>query len=497
MAGRPSIAIVGSGFSGLGLAVRLIRAGFTDLTVFERAGDVGGVWRENTYPGAACDAPSHLYSYSFEPKPDWSRRFAPQPEILAYLRHCARKYGVTEHIRFGCEITRAGFDAAAGQWNLRTAGGEVHRADLLVSACGQLSVPAVPDIPGLADFAGTVFHSARWDHGHDLTGRTVAVIGNGASAVQFVPRIAPRTARLTVFQREPQWVGWKWDRRYPRLRTALNRRFPALQRLSRLAVFVWFEALLNPMLIAPRARRLLSAHVRALCRTTLWSVRDRRLRERLVPSYELGCKRVLISSDYYRALDLPQVDVVTSAVVGATRDGLVTGDGREHPADTVVFGTGFRTRDFVAPMRVTGLTERDLDETWRDGPRAYLGMAIAGFPNFFLMYGPNTNVGSGSVVHMLESQIAYIVQAARTLRDPEVLYMDVREGVLADFDDALQRRLDGTVWNAGGCDSWYLHSGGTGADGRRRNASNWPGSMLAYRRRTRALDPSDYRIVMR
>jgi cation diffusion facilitator CzcD-associated flavoprotein CzcO len=260
-------------------------------------------------------------------------------------------------------------------------------------------------------------------------------------------------------------------------------------------VFLWFEALLNPMLISPRGRRVLSAHIRALCRTTRWSVRDRRLRARLVPGYELGCKRVLVSSDYYRTLDLPQVGLVTSPIVRATADGLVTADGREHPADTIVFGTGFRTRDFVAPMRVTGLGGRDLDEAWRDGPRAYLGMAVAGFPNFFLMYGPNTNVGSGSVVHMLESQIAYIVQGARVLRDPEVLFMDVREGVLADFDSALQRRLDGTVWNAGGCDSWYLHSGGDA--GGRRNASNWPGSMLAYRRRTRALDPSDYRIVRR
>ncbi|MGP4029427.1 flavin-containing monooxygenase [Actinomadura sp. 3N407] len=488
--GATSIAIVGSGFSGLGLAIALKRAGFTELTVFERADDLGGVWRENTYPGAACDAPSHLYSYSFEPEPGWSRRFATQPEILDYLRRCAGKYGVTEHIRFGAEITRAVFDAEAGRWNLRAAGGEVHTADILVSACGQLSDPSIPDIAGLDSFGGTVFHSARWDHEHDLAGRNVAVIGNGASAVQFVPRIAPKAARLSVFQREPQWVGWKWDRRYPRVRNRLNRRLPVLQRLSRLGVFLWFEALLNPMLISPRGRRFLSAHVRALCRTTLWSVRDRTLRERLTPGYELGCKRVLVSSDYYRTLNLPHVDVVTSAVVKVTSDAVVTADGETHPADTIILGTGFRTHDFVAPMRVTGLDGRDLSDAWRDGPRAYLGMAVAGFPNFFLMYGPNTNVGSGSVVYMLESQIAYIVQAARALRDPAVLYMDVREGVLTDFDENLQRRLDGTVWNAGGCDSWYLRDG-------RRNASNWPGSMLAYRRRTKALNPSDYRFVAR
>lgn len=488
--GGPSVAIVGSGFSGLGLAIGLKRAGLTDFTVFERAGDVGGVWRENTYPGAACDAPSHLYSYSFAPKHDWSRRFAPQPEILDYLRACARKYGVMEHTAFGTEITAAEFDAGSGRWTLRTAGGEPHAADVLVSACGQLSRPSVPDIPGLESFGGTVFHSAEWDHGHDLAGREIAVVGNGASAVQFVPRIAPAAARLTVFQREPQWVGWKWDRRYPRARSWLNRRLPVLQRLSRLGVFVWFEVLLNPMLISPRGRRVLSAHIRALCRTTRWSVRDKEMRRNLTPEYELGCKRVLVSSDYYRSLNLPHVDVVTSAIVKVTPDAVVTADGRSHPADTIIMGTGFRSHGFVAPMRVTGLDGRALEDAWRDGPRAYLGLAVAGFPNFFLMYGPNTNVGSGSVVHMLESQIAYIVQAVRALRDPEVLYMDVREGVLSAFDERLQRRLGGTVWNAGGCGSWYLRGDG-------RNASNWPGSMLDYRRRTRRLDPSDYRFVKR
>ncbi|MEU5990102.1 NAD(P)/FAD-dependent oxidoreductase [Spirillospora sp. NPDC047418] len=488
--GGPSVAIVGSGFSGLGLAIGLKRAGLTEFTVFERAGDVGGVWRENTYPGAACDAPSHLYSYSFEPKHDWSRRFAPQPEILDYLRECARKHGVMEHMAFGTEITAAGFDAASGRWNLRTAGGETRVADVLVSACGQLSRPSVPDIPGLESFGGTVFHSAQWDHGHGLAGREIAVVGNGASAVQFVPRIAPQAAKLTVFQREPQWVGWKWDRRYPRARSWLNRRLPVLQRLSRLGVFVWFEVLLNPMLIAPRGRRVLSAHIRALCRTTRWSVRDKEMRKNLTPEYELGCKRVLVSSDYYRTLNLPQVDVVTSPIVKVTPDAVVTADGRSHQADTIIMGTGFRSHGFVAPMRVAGLDGRALEDAWRDGPRAYLGLAVAGFPNFFLMYGPNTNVGSGSVVHMLESQIAYIVQAVRALRDPEVLYMDVREGVLSAFDERLQRRLGGTVWNAGGCSSWYVRDGG-------RNASNWPGSMLDYRRRTRRLDPSDYRFVKR
>lgn len=490
----PSIAIVGSGFSGLGLAIRLKQAGFTDLTVFERDTGVGGVWRDNTYPGAACDAPSHLYSYSFEPRPDWSRRFAPQPEILGYLRFCAAKYGITEHVRFGCEVERADFDHLTGQWDLRTGDGAANTFDMLVSACGQLSRPAFPKIPGLDTFAGTVFHSAQWDHDHELAGRRVAVLGNGASAVQFVPQIASEVERLRVFQLEPQWVGWKWDRRYPALRSRLNRRFPVLPKLSRLGIFLWFELLLNSMLVSRKGRKLLSAHVRAMCRTNLRTVRDRVLRAKLTPDYELGCKRVLVSSDYYKALNLPQVDVRTSPVTEITATELICSDGERYAADTIVLATGFRSHDFVAPMQVTGLDGRELTQAWRDGARAYLGMAVPGFPNFFLMYGPNTNVGSGSVVHMLESQIGYIVQAARTLAYGDLAYLDVREDVLGPFDDRTQRRLDETVWNAGGCDSWYLETSGTG---RRRNSSNWPGYMLGYRRRTRRLDPADYREVTR
>ncbi|WP_030176608.1 flavin-containing monooxygenase [Spirillospora albida] len=486
-----SVAIVGSGFSGIGLAIRLRTAGVTDVTVFERAGDLGGVWRDNTYPGAACDAPSHLYSYSFEPNPDWSRRFAPQPEILAYLRRCAAKHGITDDIRFGTEITGAEFDAAAGRWTLRTAAGEEHTADVLVAACGQLSDPSRPAIPGLDGFAGRVFHSAEWDHGHDLTGRDVALIGTGASAVQIVPEIAPVTGSLRIFQREPHWIGQKWDREYPGWRLRLNRRLPVLPKLSRFGVFAWFELLLNPMLVSRRFRTALSAHVRAMCRTNLRRVRDAATRRRLLPDYELGCKRVLVSSDFYPALNLPGVELVTSPITEVTADGPRTADGRLHPADTIVLATGFRSHDFVAPMRVTGLDGRDLGDAWKDGARAYLGLAVAGFPNFFLLYGPNTNVGSGSIVHMLESQFAYVLQAVRALAQDGVRYMDVREDVLDDFDRRTMERLDGTVWNAGGCESWYVLEDG----GRRRNTNNWPGSMLGYRLRTRRLDRADFRIT--
>jgi len=488
---RPSVAIVGSGFSGIGLAIRLRMAGITDITIFEKADSIGGVWRDNTYPGAACDAPSHLYSYSFAPNPGWSRRFAEQPEILAYLKACADRYGVTELVRFGTEVTEAEFDATAGSWTIRTRDGGTHTADLFVAACGQLSRPAYPDIPGLDGFAGTVFHSARWDHEHDLTGEDVAVIGNGASAVQFVPIIAGQAGRLRIFQRTPNWVGAKFDKVYRPWRRAANRRVPGLQTASRLGIFALFEWALNPMLVAPRGRRALSAHVRALCHAGLRTVRDERLRAALEPPYEVGCKRILLSGDYYPALNRPNVHVVTDPIAKVTADAVVTADGTEHPASTIILATGFRSHDFLSPIRVTGLGGRRLEEEWRDGPSAYLGLGVPGFPNFFLMYGPNTNLGSGSIVHMLESQISYIVQAAKLLRGG-VRYLDLRRDVMEAFDRKVRRRLGTSVWNAGGCDSWYVREG---ADGARRNTNNWPGFMLGYRRATRRLDPRDYRLV--
>ncbi|MEU8800646.1 NAD(P)/FAD-dependent oxidoreductase [Spirillospora sp. NPDC048819] len=483
---EPSIVIVGSGFSGIGLAIGLRRAGFTDLTIFEKADGLGGVWRDNTYPGAACDAPSHLYSYSFEPKPDWSRRFAEQPEILNYLRQCALKFEILPYFRFGTEVTQAEYQPATGRWRVHTGNGKWHDYDLLVSACGQLSNPAIPNLPGLDAFSGTVFHSARWDHDHDLRGERVAVIGNGASAIQFVPLIAPDVSELTVFQLEAHWISRKPDRVYPRWRRALNRRAPSVQKLSRLGIFLWFELLLNPALVSPRGRRLLSAHIRAICRFALRSVRDPGLRRRLTPHYEPGCKRILTSSDYYTTLNRPDVHVVDRPITEVTADGLRTGDGEHHPADTIIWATGFRSQDFVAPMRIIGLHGQELNAAWKDGARAYLGLAVTGFPNFFLMYGPNTNVGSGSIVHMLESQIAYIVQAARLLADG-VTSLEVRADVLDEFDTAAQHRLSTSVWNQGGCDSWYL-------DADRRNTNNWPGSMTGYRRRTRRLNSSDYHL---
>ena len=484
---RPSVAIVGSGFSGLGLAIRLQRAGYTDFTIYEKADGVGGVWRDNSYPGAACDAPSHLYSYSFQPNPDWSRRFAEQPEILRYLENCAEDNALLPHIRFGAEIVAARFDPDAVRWVLTTAEGEEFTADLFVAACGQLSRPSYPAIAGLDEFTGRVFHSARWDHDHDLTGRDVAVIGNGASALQFVPHIAERARTVRILQRQPYWISPKPDREYPTLRKLFNRRIPLLQRVSRLGIFFCFEMVLNPMLISPRGRRILSAPIRAWCRWNLRRVSDPALRAALTPRYEVGCNRILTSNEYYDTLNRPNTRIVTRPIDHIGARSVIDADGREHPADTIVLATGFRSHDFVAPMRIVGLHDQDLDSAWQQRPRAFLGLSVPGFPNFFLMYGPNTNVGSGSIVHMLESQMNHIMHAVEQLS--RIRYLEVRAESLDRFDERAQERLATTVWNTGGCRSWYVADTATGPV----NTNNWPGSMREYRRRTRRLDLNDYR----
>ncbi|MGW5385352.1 flavin-containing monooxygenase [Nocardia sp. NPDC003963] len=488
---RPTVAVIGAGFSGIGLAIRLVEAGFTDLTIYERAADLGGVWRDNTYPGAACDAPSHLYSYSFAPNPDWSRRFAPQPEILDYLRRVAVEYGILERIRTSSEVVAAVFDDRRARWQLELASGATAYADVLVAACGQLSRPAYPPIPGLADFAGAEFHSARWDHDYDPRDRDIAVIGNGASAIQFVPHLVGAARSVTVFQRQAHWISPKPDGEYSALRRRANSWLPPLQKLARLAVFVWFECVLNPLLVSPRGRRVMAAPIRLWCRWNLRRVGDRALRRTLLPDYELGCNRILTSNEYYTALDHERTRVVARPIRSVEPTAVVTEDGRRFEVDTIIYATGFRSHDFVAPMRVTGLAGRDLAAAWKDGPRAYLGLTVPGFPNFFLMYGPNTNVGSGSIVHMLESQMNYIVAAVDEIA--RVRCVDIRPEALDRFDTATRERLAGTVWNTGGCHSWYVADTAAGP----LNTNNWPGSMLGYRRRTRRFDAENYRVVSR
>jgi cation diffusion facilitator CzcD-associated flavoprotein CzcO len=475
------VAIIGSGFGGLAAAVRLAQAGVTDLVVFEKSSDVGGVWRENTYPGAACDVPSHLYSLSFAPKADWSRRFAPQAEIHQYLRDVARDFDVLRHIRFNTEVLAAAFDEEGGTWRLTLSGGHEHEADVLIAATGQLSRPSTPDIPGLARFEGTLFHSAEWDHGHDLTGERVAVLGTGASAIQFVPAMAPRTARLSVFQRSAPYVLPKPDRAYrDRAKTAFAR-IPGLLRLSREGNYFSNELRSLGFNTEPR---LLFAHKSRYRKHLREVVPDRALREKLTPSDPMGCKRILMSNDWYQALQLPQVDVVTEGISEIRPRSIVTADGTEREVDTIVLGTGFAATEFLVPMRITGRDGRDLHDQWKHGASAYLGTVVPGFPNLFVLYGPNTNLGHNSILVMLEAQIGWVVQGVRALMDGRARWLDVRRDVAEAFDAWVQERVGHTVF-AGGCRSWYLTESG-------RNTQNWPASTLTFRRRLRRFRLEDF-----
>lgn len=480
--GPPSVAVIGAGLGGIGVAAGLVRAGFGSVTVLDKADGIGGVWRDNTYPGAACDVPSHLYCYSFAQDYPWRHRYPRQAEVLGYLHHLVDRYGLAPHLRLGTEVTRAEFDRARGRWVLSTADGGVLEADVLVPATGQLSRPAAPVLPGLESFRGTAFHSARWDHGCDLTGRSVAVVGTGASAVQLVPVIADRVGRLVVFQRSAPYVVPRLDRRYGRWHREVFRRLPVLRSAVRAGFLGYFElgtvglTRWRGMLAVPRVQYLAQRW---------WQVRDRALRAALTPDHELGCKRILVSSDFYPTLCRDDVALVTEPITEVTPDGVRTADGVEHPVDTIVFGTGFSTVDFLAPIEVVGVDGRRLSAAWRHGARAYLGMAVPGFPNMFILYGPNTNVGTGSVVTMLESQIRYVVDAVRTLATSLVRRLDVRPEVAAAFDREMQRRLERTVWTT--CANWYRLPSG-------RVVTNWPGLMAEYRRRTRRFDVGAYQV---
>ncbi|GAA3923258.1 NAD(P)/FAD-dependent oxidoreductase [Actinomadura viridis] len=474
------VVIIGSGFGGIGMAIRLRQAGIRDVVILEKAADLGGTWRDNTYPGAACDVPSHLYSFSFEPKTDWTRRFSPQREILDYLRACARKYEVLPLIRFGAEVTEARFDEDAGLWRLATTGGEL-AARVVVSACGQLNRPVPPSIPGRGTFTGTSFHTARWDHGAELDGRRVAVIGTGASAIQIVPEIAGRASRLTVFQRSAPYVIDKPDREYRPWEKALLGTVPGLHALSRARIYALYESRALGFIKYPRLMDLMARRFRDHLGE---QVADPALRETLVPGYPMGCKRILISGDYYAALGRPGVELVTDPIERVTPAGLRTRDGREHRADVIVYATGFAASDFLAPMKVAGRGGRDLNEEWRDGARAHLGITVSGFPNLFLLYGPYTNLGHNSIIYMLESQIRYVLGCVRAMRAHGLEWIDVRPDVQDAFTREMRTRMRSTVWESG-CASWYQNAEGT-------VVNNWPGFTFAYRRATRRPDPRHF-----
>lgn len=480
---RPSVLIVGSGFGGIGMAIELKRAGFHDLVLLEKADDIGGVWRENTYPGAGCDIPSPYYSFSYEPNPLWPMRFSLRADIHEYLRRTADKYGVTPHIRFGTEVTSASFDEDRGLWRVETSTGATYEATVFVPAVGQLSRPALPDLPGRDSFAGKAFHSAQWDHEVSLAGRRVAVIGTGASAIQFVPRIQPQVAHLTLFQRTAPYIVPKPDQVYRRWQQTLYRRVPATQ----LAERAFFWGLCEFATVGLKENNAITKVVTGLSKALRnRQVTDPLLRAKLTPDYPAGCKRVLFASNYYPALAQPNVHVETGRIKEITPSGVSTTDGVHHPVDVIVYATGFTTTQFLGPMKVHGLAGRDLRETWSEGASAYLGMAVPGFPNMFLMYGPNTNLGCGSIIYMLERQARYIRQAVEQLAVSRASYVDVRDEVAGRFDREVQHRLGRSVWSM--CSSWYREKSG-------RVSTNWPGLVSEYHRRTKVLDAADYRVV--
>jgi cation diffusion facilitator CzcD-associated flavoprotein CzcO len=465
------------------MAIRLRQEGIEDFVVLERAGDVGGTWHDNTYPGCACDVPSHLYSFSFAPNPRWSRTYSRQPEILRYLRRCADDFGVRPHVRLGCDVAEARWDEAAGRWRLETSDGTV-TARVLVSATGALAEPKLPDIPGIERFRGPAFHSAQWDHSFDCAGKRVAVVGTGASAIQIVPAIAREVADLEVYQRTPPWVLPHTGRPVSALEKRLYDTLPPLQRLLRGGIYAARELLVLGFVKDPRLMRVVARIARRHIRR---QVRDPELLAKVTPAYPIGCKRILPSNDWYPALGRENVDLHTSPIAEIRERSIVTEDGTEREVDAIVFGTGFHVTDMPAARFVHGRDGRTLDDVWEGSPRALLGTAVAGFPNLFLLLGPNTGLGHSSMVYMIESQIAHVLAALRAMGEHGAEAVEPRPEAQAAYNAALDDRMRGTVWNSG-CASWYVDRTG-------RNSTLWPDWTWRFRRRAAGFDPAEYRLL--
>lgn len=479
-AGHVRVAIVGAGFSGIAVAIALQQAGI-EFAIFERHHELGGTWRDNTYPGCKCDVPSHLYSFSFAPNPDWSHTYSAQAEIQQYLLDVARRFDIVRHIRFQHELIAARWDEVTGQWSVRTTAG-VWKADFFVSACGALSEPAVPHIDGLDAFQGMVFHSAAWNHQHDLTGERVAVLGSGASAIQLVPQIQPKVRQLYQFQRTAPWILPHPDRAIPPARRKLYRRWPLAQRMLRWAIY-WAEEMVALFFTRfPDRGTFIKRHaLRHLER----QIADPQLRARLIPDYQPGCKRLLISNDYYPAIASPNAELVTERITRITQRGITTADGLTRDVDTIILATGFRVTDNPLAARVRGREGRRLSEAWSNRCEAHRGTTVPGFPNLFLMTGPNTGIGHTSLLVMIESQLPYIVQCLRWMEQRGMASFDVRREACQAFNDALRQRMRRTVWMRGGCQSWYLDRQG-------QNTTLWPDFTWKYRRLMRKFDAHNY-----
>ncbi|TKJ30449.1 NAD(P)/FAD-dependent oxidoreductase [Blastococcus sp. CCUG 61487] len=475
------VAVIGSGFAGLCMGIALKRRGDDDFVLLERADDVGGTWRDNTYPGAACDVQSNLYSFSFAPNPDWGRSYSEQPEIQAYLQRIADRFDVRRHCVFGAEVTAARWDDEARRWLLSTAAGEF-RARVLVSAAGALADPTYPDIPGLDSFAGTVMHSARWDSSHELAGEKVAVIGTGASAIQIVPAIQPVVDTITIYQRTPAWVVPRTDHPVKPWMRRLYRVVPGLQKAIRGALYLLREFLVIGM---AKKRRFLEPVGKLAKRHLETQVRDPKLRRALTPDYTIGCKRILISNDYFPAVAAPNAELVTAGIAEVRPHSIVSTDGVERPTDTIVLATGFHVTDLPIAEKIRGRDGRSLAEVWADGMVTNRSAAVAGFPNMFLLVGPNVGVGHTSMVYMIESQVAYVDDALQTMDAEALEVLETTREAQEAYRSMIAEKSQGTVWLGGGCASWYLDQHG-------HNTTLWPDFTFRFRKLTRKLDRENY-----
>jgi cation diffusion facilitator CzcD-associated flavoprotein CzcO len=475
------VVIVGSGFAGLGAAIKLRRAGFDDLVILERGDDVGGTWRDNTYPGCACDVESQLYSFSFAPNPDWTRKFAPQSEIWAYLRRCVEKFGLRPYLRLNCALLDGNWDPAGQRWHLQTSQGP-RTADILITATGPLSEPRIPELPGLSSFSGKIFHSAQWDHGYDLTGRRVAVVGSGASAIQFLPYVQRRAEHVVSFLRNAPWIVPRRDEPIPARQRRLFRLFPLAQRLVRLRIYVLRELLVRGLLGNEKMTEM--GQHQAL-KHLVRRIPDEELRAKLTPKYRFGCKRILLSDDYYPAIRQPNVAVVTDAISRVRPDGIVDAAGVAYEVDTLILATGFHVTDMPIAGLLRDADGRTLADHWRGSPQTYLGTTVTGFPNLFMLVGPNTGLGHTSIILMIEAQLAYVVDCLRRMRRRGLTSVEVRPEAQRKFNAEIQRKMSTTVWTSGGCNSWYLDPYG-------RNTTLWPDTTWRFRWATRSFDPGAY-----
>ncbi len=479
------VAVIGTGFAGLGMSIRLKERGIEDFVVFERAPGVGGTWRDNTYPGCACDVPSHLYSLSFAPNPGWSRSFSPQPEILSYLQRTAEQRGLLPHIRFNCEVTDARWSEDEKLWVLQSADGEF-RCRVLVAGVGGLIEPRLPDVPGLADFEGEVFHSARWNHEYDLSGKRVAVIGTGASAIQFVPQIQPKVAELHLFQRTPAWIAPRSDHPISDLRKRIYRRFPALQRATRALIYHSREILALAFVKHPKLmrypQRVAEKHIRS-------QVEDPELRRKLTPDYTFGCKRALISNDFYPAVARQNVELLTEDLAEVRGKVVIGSDGTEREVDAIILGTGFDVTGFPGAGIIHGRDGRSLTELWDGSPWAHRCSTVNGYPNFFILGGPNFGTGHMSAVAMFEHQFVYVLDALAKIERRGIASVDVRRDVEERFVAEIDRKMAGTVWMTGGCDSWYVDETG-------RNSTLWPDWTSEHAKATERFDIGEYEIEL-